>query len=119
MPYADPIARRRVQREAQRRRRSRQAGVERPAVNPSTHGGGGGLTPGEVGAMLREELSWLRQATVPGDGERCRIVAHLCTVALRAFEAADLIGRVERIEAALEERGDRPAAHLRLAGGGL
>ena len=96
MPYSDQADRRRVWREAQRRRRARQLGTL-PGVNPSTPQEGG-LSPFEVGKLLAEEIRIIRSVMQEGEPERARVLVQLCTAALRAFESGDLAAKVERLE---------------------
>ena len=110
MPYADRDRQRAAARESARRRRLARQGATSIRVEPSNPGPSVALTPCDLLAILAEELTSLRRNTKPGDGERCRIVAQLVTVALRAYEAADLVGRVEHLErmfAGLDENGRR------------
>jgi len=64
-------------------------------------------TAREVLEVIERELAAVVGDEELGTAERARVVATLCGVALRAIEQADLAGRVEALERALEVR---PAA---------
>mgnify|MGYP000375782259 CR=1 FL=1 len=104
MPYSNPDDRRRVWREAQRRRRARQLGTLPGGVNPSTPASGAApLSPADLGALVAEELAAVRSASEAGSHERARIVALLVQVGLRCFEMSDLTARVEQLEHLFED----------------
>ncbi len=101
MPYSDPIMRRRVAREAMRRRRAR----ERGQLIPLTHSvPGGALSPHFLSEVLAAELNAVRDGSKPGGFERARVVVLLVQAALRCFEMSDLVSRVEALESAIESR---------------
>jgi len=110
VPYSDPAARRRVQRESQRRRRARQRGAA--AVNPSTRpsarrSGAAPLSPADLGALVADELRAVRNASAPGDHERARVIVALVGAALRCFEMSDVAARLEALEDALGVRAEK------------
>ena len=100
MPYSDPAARRRVQRESQRRRRARQRGAA--AVNPSTRSGAAPLSPADLAEVVASELRAVQAASPAGGFERARVIVALVGAALKCFEMSDLTARVEQLERLFE-----------------
>lgn len=105
MPYVDPEKARRAKRESARRRRAAASGGE---GSPSNRGAillnlpARIQTAADILAILSEAVADIRAERHRDAFERGRAVGYLCGIALRAVEAADLLARVERIEAAME-----------------
>lgn len=68
-------------------------------------GAGVEITPATIGRVLMQEIRHIQEHQAAGTGERARILAQLCGVALRVFEAGDLAGRLEEIEQRLAVQG--------------
>jgi hypothetical protein len=104
MPYKDPQRQRAAKAESARRRRA--VGVEpmRGTRTPLVSSEVRLVTARDVLSAIECELGAVVGDGELGTAERARTVATLCGVALRAIEQAELAGRVEALERALEAR---------------
>jgi len=115
MPYADRSRQRAASRESARRRRAARramaevaAGATRSRVEPSSQAGA--LTPADLAQILAEEIDAVRESMPRGNPERARVLVQLAGAALRCYETGDIAARLEMLERAYEELGERRGA---------
>ena len=101
MPFADPEQRREYDTQYKRERR---AGVPCPPRESALPADFRTRTAKDIVELLADEITGLRENSQLGHIERSRLIGTLCSVLLRAVEAADIAGRVEALESVLKSR---------------
>jgi len=122
MPYADRERQRAAARESARRRRAARRAMA-GAVTGATNAAKGatqnhveplrqaqGLTPADLAQILAEEIDAVRESMPRGNPERARVLVQLAGAALRCYETGDIAARLEMLERAYEELGERRGA---------
>ena len=104
MPYKNPDRQKAAKAESARRRRAVGVELKRGTRTPIVSSEVRLETARDVLSAIERELEEVVGDSELGTAERARTVATLCGVALRAIEQAELAGRVEALERALEAR---------------
>jgi len=65
-------------------------------------------TAQDVIDLLQEQVEAIRAAAGAGTVEKARAIGYLAGIARKAIETGDLAARLEKLEAAQEQRGRRP-----------